>query len=298
MANHISGMTFWDHFEELRRRIIRSILYIIIGTCIGLLVSRQVLAILVEPLSKAVFHKTEEPLIIQVDEEGRLYFPGEFSPGDLQKKSRFRIAFHFDKTDRTINFGPDYRTNFYYFSPVDPFILWLKAAFLVGLVLAIPVIVFEIWKFVSPALSNHEKKLVIPVVIAGFILFPIGVIFAWHLMRFALGFFTRYTFQGLEPRLSVLKYINFALTLMLAAGTVFELPVVVVILSWGGLISSSFLRKYRRHAIIVMFVISALITPPDIFTMFAIALPLLILYEISILLAALIEKKKEGRITE
>ena len=178
---------------------------------------------------------------------------------------------------------------------MDPFLLWLKASLIVGIILAIPFIVLkELWGFIRPGLTKKERRAVKPVLLAAMVLFPLGVAFAYFMLRFALGFFTRYSFQGLEPRLGIMHYLGFALTMMLAAGLVFELPVAIVILTWMGVVKSAFLRKYRRHAIIILFLLAAFVTPPDVFTMFAIALPLLVLYEISIIFARLIEVKKKN----
>lgn len=295
MTENAAGTDYVLHFEELRSRIIRCILYLLVGSVLGLFVANYVLEILTRPLANAVFYRKEQVLHIKADEEGNLSLVGPTAEENEKHISRFRMKIEFPD-GKTIQFGPDYRTNFYYFRPIDPFILWLKASIIVGVILAVPFIFREVWGFVKPGLEPHEIKAVKPVILGGVVLFPLGVAFAYFMLRFALSFFTRYAFEGLEPRLSVLSYINFALTMMIAAGCVFELPIAMVILGWMGVVNAEFLRKYRKHAIIVLFVLSALITPPDIFTMFAVGLPLLALYEISILLVSIVEKKKKAEL--
>lgn len=293
MVLKTNDLTFWEHFGELRIRFIRCIIYLCLGTIVGFFMARQVLYVLTRPLSMSSFQKNEEPLRLRADKDGRIYLL-ETEPGRGEKRiSQFQMEIEFDTTGtKKIRFGPDYRFNFYYFNPVDPFILWFKAALIVGVILSLPFIFFEIWKFVSPGLNSKEQKAVIPIIFAGAILFPVGMAFAYFMLVFALGFFSSYSFPGLEPRLGIMPYLNLALTMMLASGCVFELPVVIVIMSWMGIVRAAFLRKYRRHAIILLFIFAAIITPPDVFTMFMVALPLLLLYEISIILAAIIEKRK------
>lgn len=292
-SGYVSDLSFWDHWKELRIRIIRCIIFLAVGTLVGVFVSRPVLAILTRPLAGAVFHGKEKSLTFTIDEQGRAILSNPPEPGEWDQLSKFRMKFIFQPEGKQFTFGPDYRTNFYYFSPLDPFLLWLKASLIVGVIAALPFILWQVWGFIRPGLTDAEKRAVIPVILAALVLFPLGAAFAFYMLRFALGFFTRYAFSGLEPRLGIMQYVSFALTMMLAAGCVFELPVVITILTWMGLLSSGFLKKYRRHAVILLFILSAFVTPPDIFTMFAIALPLLILYEISIMLAVMIEKKRK-----
>lgn len=292
MSEATSGLTFWEHFAEFRLRILRCLIYLLIGTCLGFFLSRKALTVIVKPLARAEFHRKEIPLRIHVDSQGRMSLQDPVLLKGEEDLSRFQLEFQFDRDGRIFRFGPDYRSHFYYFSPLDPFLLWLKASFILGMIGALPFILWEVLSFVGPGLNQRERKMVKPVMAAGLFLFPLGVLFAYYILQFALGFFTRYSFPGLEPRLGIDRYLGFALTLMLAAGIVFELPVAIVILSWMRLVSSSFLRKYRKHAIIVLFVLAAMVTPPDVFTMFAIGLPLILLYEISVLAAVFIEKAR------
>ncbi|MBN1902618.1 twin-arginine translocase subunit TatC [Candidatus Sumerlaeota bacterium] len=292
IENRPAELSVWDHWEELRTRIIRCIIALSLSAILGLFLSKNALEALVQPLARSLNHLEENYLTLRISPEGTLCVENLPDPESINKLSRFRLIFHFEKNDKTFVFGPDYRTNFYYFNPIDPFTLWLKASLILGVLIALPYVLFQVWAFVSPGLTNSEKRGVKPVLWMGFLLFPIGACFAYFMLQFALGFFTRYTFPGLEPRLGIHSYIGFALTLMLASGVVFELPVVVVILTSMGLVHPAFLRKYRRHAIILLFLLAAVVTPPDVFTMFAVAIPLLVLYEFSIILSSFIVKKR------
>lgn len=293
MTPNETELTLWEHFEELRIRFIRCIVYLCLGTIVGFFLARHVLYVLTRPLSISSYQKNEEPLRLLADKDGRIYLPKADQASGEKRISQFQMEIEFDTTGtKKIKFGPDYRFNFYYFNPIDPFILWFKAALIVGFILSLPFIFFEIWKFVTPGLKAKEKKAVKPIIFAGAILFPVGMAFAYIMLAFALGFFSSYSFPGLEPRLGIMPYLNLALTMMLASGCVFELPVIIVVLSWMGIVRAAFLRKYRRHAIILLFIFAAIITPPDVFTMFMVALPLLFLYEISIIISAIIEKRK------
>jgi len=295
MGESSSDLTFWEHFEELRSRLIRCIIYVLAGTIIGLFVANHVLYILTRPLTKAVLPVREKPLKIRVARDGRLFMPDEVKTEEREKQSRFQIEFEFESGGRKITFGPDYRTNFYYFSPLDPFVLWLKAALIVGIVLALPLIFMEVWQFVSPGLKDKEKKVIIPIISGGVLLFPLGMAFAYFILFYTLRFLMSYAFPGLEPRIGIMNYLNLVLTMMIACGIVFELPIVIVVLSWVGIIHSSHMRKYRRYAIVILLALSAIITPTtDAFTMITVALPLIILYEISIILAMIIEKRKSS----
>lgn len=293
------GLTFWEHVYELRKRFIRCIIYLFIGTCIGLFVTDHVLGILIKPLSNAKWAKPEKNLGLILKEDGRIVIePGDKDLFNTGNSSVQRFDLIDEKTGRIITIGPDFRKNFYYFSPIDPFLLWLKASLIVGLIISLVFIMFEVWTFISPGLTFQEKKAAVPVFFGGAILFPTGVVFAFYLIQFALGFFNRYSFPGLEPRIGIMQYLSFALSMMLALGIVFELPVFIVILSWVGIVNSTLLRKYRKHAVVILFILAALVTPPDVMTMMAIGLPLLILYEVSIWLSYMMERKRKMKTEE
>ena len=177
-------------------------------------------------------------------------------------------------------------------SPTEPMMVTLKLSLIVGVVLAMPIIVYHTWAFLSPALFAHEKKVIVPSLIGGFVLFLLGVAMAYWLvlplgLKFLLGFQT----QALSPIITVGEYLRFATRLILAFGVIFELPLVSVILSALGIITPATLRRYRRHAIVGVAVLSAVLTPADVATMLLMMLPLVLLYEVSIVLSAVVTRR-------
>lgn len=177
-------------------------------------------------------------------------------------------------------------------SPTEPMTVTLKLAFVLGIIFASPVVIYHTWAFLSPALFEREKRVMIPAVIAGFVLFLLGVAMAYFLvlplgLRFLLGFQT----QALSPIITIGEYMRFATRLILAFGIIFQLPLVSLVLSWVGLITADTLRGYRRHAIVAVAVVSAILTPADVGTMLMMMAPLALLYELSILLVAVVGRR-------
>ena len=164
-----------------------------------------------------------------------------------------------------------------------------------GIIISIPVLTFQIWKFVAPGLYIDEKKYIIPLIIFTFLSFLCGLIFAYMIViPFSLSFFTSIGFEGIQNNFSINYYFSFITWLMVGSGLIFELPVIVFILSIIGLLTPAFMRHYRRYAIVVILVLSAFITPPDPISLILMSIPLLILYEISIGVSWLVNRKKHG----
>jgi sec-independent protein translocase protein TatC len=162
--------------------------------------------------------------------------------------------------------------------------LSIQVAIFSGLILAVPFILWQFWGFIKPGLYDRERKMAGGVAVATIFSFLIGVAFAYFIMIPAsLGFTAGYTFQGVENRFTLSNYFSFILGFILACGVVFEMPMLSYALSRFGIVSPSFLRKYRRHAVVVILIVAAIITPtPDPFNQLLLAVPLYALYEISI----------------
>ena len=168
-------------------------------------------------------------------------------------------------------------------------------ALLGGIVVSIPVLTYQLWKFIAPGLYLDEKKYIIPLIIFTFLSFLIGLVFAYTVViPFSLSFFTSAGFDGIENNFSINYYFSFITWLMVGSGLIFELPVIVFILSIIGLLTPAFMRHYRRYAIVVILVLSAFITPPDPISLILMSIPLLILYEVSIGVSWLVNRKKHG----
>jgi sec-independent protein translocase protein TatC len=170
----------------------------------------------------------------------------------------------------------------------------LLVSFIAGIVLAFPYVLMQFWSFVSPALYTNEKNNTRGAVFFTSLLFLIGVSFGYFIiLPLSTEFFNSYVVSSqVDNYFDLNNYISSATTITLGSGIVFELPIIIYFLAKIGIVGPSFLRKYRKHAIVLILLLAAIITPPDIFSQIVVSLPLLVLYEVSILIAARIEKKR------
>lgn len=182
----------------------------------------------------------------------------------------------------------------------EAFVVYLKLSFYAGLILASPVILWEVWCFVAPGLYDHEKKYVFPFVISASVLFFAGVAFCYFVVfPFSFRFFMSYGNDTLKPLPAMKEYLSFAFQILLAFGIIFELPVFILFLSKLGLVNDRMLRRQRKFAVVLIFIVAAVLTPPDVFSQFMMAVPLLALYEISVVVARIFGKKSaEGSKSE
>jgi len=236
MDNQLPEAPLTEHLAELRTRLIRIVLAVIIGTVVAFTKASYLFEILKMPLLK-------------VNPNLKLYF----------------------------------------LSPTEPFFTAFKISFLAGFILVSPFVFYQVWKFIEPALYEHEKKLVFPFVIFTTLFFIIGCLFSFYLvLPVAIGFFINFgNIQlGAEAIFSVKEYISFVLRMILAFGLTFELPVVLSLLARLGLVTPEFLVKSRPYFIVLSFIIAAIITPtPDAISQLMLAVPLILFYEVSIFMA-------------
>lgn len=236
-------MPFLEHLEELRWRILWSLIALVAGTIVGFVVVSHfdVLRLLIRPI--------------------RPYLGG----GKLK-----------------------------YLSPAEPFFVTLKLALTAGVLLAFPVIAYQIWSFVSPALKPKEKRTIIPFLYFGLLLFLAGMSLAYFaVLPMALRFFMGFLQESLEQNITVGPYLGLVVKLLLGFGLIFETPVIMLILGTLGIVRSEMLRSTRRYAVAIIFVVAAVMTPPDVFSQCMMAVPLLLLYELSIWLVRWTEGKRE-----
>jgi sec-independent protein translocase protein TatC len=181
-----------------------------------------------------------------------------------------------------------------YTHPTDSFMIYMTLSIVLGVIAALPVVVYQAWAFLAPALYQNEKKLVLPVVIGAAILFLCGVAVSYFgVMPLALQWLLNFQTASMQPLITVREYFDFLFTMSLAFGIAFELPIVILVLTALGLVSPMFLRKYRRHAIVLCVFVGAFLTPGDlVWTTLAMAVPLYILYELSILLSTIIYRRQ------
>jgi sec-independent protein translocase protein TatC len=192
----------------------------------------------------------------------------------------------------------DLKTELVFTTPTEAFWTYMKVAMIMGLFIAMPIILWNVWAFVAPGLHKHERKYAAPFVIIGSFLFLAGGAFAlFVVVPFAISFLVTFgQDQGLRAMITVSSYIDFILKFTLAFGVVFEMPVVITLLSMLGVVTPQFLSKNRKYAILINFVIAAVLTPtPDIVNQSLMAGPLIILYEVGIICSRVVSRKKKAR---
>jgi sec-independent protein translocase protein TatC len=177
--------------------------------------------------------------------------------------------------------------------PIDKFFAHLKIAFLGGIFISAPWWIYQIWNFVAPGLYKHERKATISFITAGTSLFLIGLSFTYFIV-FPMAFKFLMTFGGDtdKPMITIDQYLDFFLWTCLSFGAAFELPLILVTLSLLGLISHAFLKDNRKYAIVLLSILTAVITPPDLLSMLLMLAPMWLLYDISVFLVGRIEKKR------
>ena len=237
------ALTFFEHLDELRKRLIVSFAAVLISMAGAFFYSDRLLEILVKPILAGA-------------------------------------------------------NEVYFFSPAEAFVVKLKIAFLTGLVVASPVVMSQLWLFISPALYEREKKLMVPVIFLTSFLFLAGVLFCFFLvMPSALNFLMGMQTAFLKPMISVSEYVGFLSMMLLAFGAAFNLPVFIMTLVFLGLLDSKTLNRYQRHAVILFFIAAAVMTPgPDIVSQLLLALPLVLLFELSVMGAWVIERLRRNNV--
>jgi sec-independent protein translocase protein TatC len=180
-----------------------------------------------------------------------------------------------------------------FLSPTEAFWVYMKVALIAGVVLAMPFVLYQIWAFIAPGLHTHEKRYALPFVLVGSTFFLAGASFAMFVViPFAMRFLVTFPGPDLAPMISIGSYVDFVLKFTLAFGAVFELPVVITIAARLGVVTPQMLSKNRKYAILINFIIAAVLTPtPDIFNQTLMAGPLCLLYELGIISARIFGRR-------
>lgn len=247
-----------EHLGELRNRILISLIAVCITFAASFYYSETLFSILVSPLHNTLAFSLKSPYISVL--------PGKNPDLDLV-----------------------------FLAPAEAIWMHIKIAFIAAIIISSPIIFFEIWRFIAPGLLEQEKKYALPFVFTTTFLFLIGALFCFIIiLPFAMNFLLTYKTENLKPMLSVGKYVDFCLKFILAFGAIFELPVVTVFLTKMGIVTPEFLAKNRKYAVLIAFVLAAVLTPtPDAFNQSLMAIPMIILYEIGIWASKILDKKKE-----
>jgi sec-independent protein translocase protein TatC len=269
--NNEGEMSFLEHLEELRWHIIRSIVAIVILMIVAFIFKNL--------LFDKIVLAPKDPTFIS----NRMFCEfGHF----------LARQFHFKNPDvLCINTKP---LNLISIKMSGQITTHITVALVTGLILAFPVIIREFWMFFKPALHSNEAKYARGAVLASSLLFFMGVLFGYFMLApLSIHFLSSYRISSdVVNQINVRSFIGTLTSICLATGVVFELPIVAFFLTKIGIITPSFMRKYRKHAIVVIFIIAAIITPPDVFSQTLVAIPLLILYEVSIFISARVMKQK------
>ncbi|NOY88752.1 MAG: twin-arginine translocase subunit TatC [FCB group bacterium] len=177
------------------------------------------------------------------------------------------------------------------------FYAYLKVSLITGLLAALPVVFYQLWSFISPGLYKHEKAMVIPLVMISTILFLIGGAFCFVMvLPLSFKFLTGFSGDIIKNTITIGSYINFVGLLLISFGFAFQLPILAYFLAKIGLISAHTLSKGRRYAVVMILIVGAILTPPDVFTQVLLAVPLYFLYEISIVVVKITQRKKHKKI--
>lgn len=182
---------------------------------------------------------------------------------------------------------------FVFIAPTELFMSYIRVAVIGGVVLALPIILFNIWLFIKPGLTIGERKTVLKSLFVGGILFILGSLFGYLVvLPLTIDFFASFQIDGIRAMISFKSYLSFATSFVLAFGTVFEVPILMTIVVKFGLISTETLKKNKKIAVLIIFILAAILTPPDVVSQVLLAIPMILLFEIGIFFAKMVENKK------
>ncbi len=274
-------MAFLDHLEELRWRILRGLAAILVGAIICFVFSDFLMQLLTRPYEEAVLSLENQRSSSAVE-----------AMQSLVNSWLGRSPSPQSATPEITEIPPSRRLQS--LRPMTYFFISLQVAFLGGVMLALPIIFLQIWQFVAPGLLRNEKRLALPIIALSVLCFSIGAMVAYLLvLPLGLRFFLALEPPDMTSQWAADEYVGFVLRLIMGFGIVFEMPVIALFLSKVGILTADLMRRIRRYAIIVIFVLAAFITPPDPVSQFMMALPLLLLYELSIWICRVSAPKKK-----
>ena len=246
------GLSFWDHLDVLRTIIIRIILVTVVCGIVAFLFKEELFAVVLAPRNPDF---VTYRLLVRVS---------GFFGGDAPDNPVIQL----------INTGL-----------AEQFVIHMKTALCAGVLCASPYTLYQLFRFVSPALYANERRFALPIVVGGYVMFMLGVLISYYLI-FPLTFRFLGTYQVSEDVVNMISLQSYMSTLTLMSismGIVFEMPVVAWLMARMGLLTASFMNRYRRHAIVVILIVAAIITPTsDIFTLLMVSLPMWLLYEVSV----------------
>ncbi|SOB60798.1 Sec-independent protein translocase protein TatC [Pseudodesulfovibrio profundus] len=287
------NMSLLDHLAELRIRLTRSFIAVAVGmvACYGF--ADKMFNILMEPMIKVFQDRMADKPMLPVG----FFDDLRQALGQVLAEKGFQ---HSEQVDLFVNalqqslMQVAQEGHFQYTYPAEAFFSHIKIAIVAGLFLVSPYVFAQIWGFIAPGLYAHERKWMIPMAIISALFFTAGAMFGYFIVfPYGFEFFASFSTDGIQFTPKLNEYLSFCLKLLFAFGFVFELPLFIFFLARMGMVSSSGLRKKRKYAILIGFVMAAILTPPDPFTQCLMAGPLIILYEVGIWVAYFFGKKEE-----
>ena len=302
-----SKMPLLDHLVELRTRLVRCVIVLVIAFLPCFYFAQGIYNFLAKPLyDVTVKSACEEAGITEwvdglvVDQFGfHLFDESELNTVSVEdcEKALLLQGASLSTTDKSVDI--------IFTSPAEAFLTYVKVGFFVSLCVSLPFLVWQIWSFVGPGLYKKEKFVVLPFLLVFPVLFTMGAAMVYYaFFPVALEFLLSFQQPAGDGQIEVMaqfkisEYFNFLLKLIFAFGLSFQLPLVVTLLARMGMATSTGLREKRKYAIVAVFVLAAIITPPDPFSQLGLAIPLLILYEVSIVCARFVERSKARNAAE
>lgn len=267
MAEEKKDMSFLEHLEELRRRLVRAVLGVVVGVVVIV-----------------VFHDFVVNEIIMGPRNADFITYRAFCAWSHQMGLEDQLCltppqFKLQSTTMSGNMNAD-----------------ILVCLVGGLILAFPFVFWQIWGFIKPGLKDREVNAVNGIVFFVSLLFFFGVAFGYFVLApLSIQFLGNYQFADVENNSTILSYLKLTTSLVFGTGLLFQLPILMYFLAKIGLVTSGFLKKYRKHAFVVNLIVAAVLTPPDVTSQLLVAMPILLLYELSIWITSKVEKKQEFR---
>ncbi len=270
---NVKTLSFVEHLVELRKRLVIAVVAIVIGMGIAWSFSNDLLTFIEKPLTGRTY-LTE--VKVWAYQQVKSHYPAVYNRYQLEKEVSVAVR------ERKLNYS----------APLEPFFVQCKISVIAGFILALPVVFYQLWRFIAPGLTGKEKRYVVPFVTVSSISFCIGALFflliIWPvIINFSLSY---EDVAGLQSWFNLSAYVNFCLRLILLFGLIFELPVLALLLARLGVVSGKFLAGKRRYALLASSIIAAF--HADLITMFVIMIPLYLMYEISIWVAYIFARKR------
>jgi sec-independent protein translocase protein TatC len=266
------NVPFIEHLVELRKRLIVIVIAVIVGMGVAWNYSSDLLKFIEKPLTgKTYLTEIKKDVYLKVK---------ELAPS-MYTRYKLDQEFTAPQKQRPLNYS----------APLEPFFIQCKISMMAGFVLVLPIVFYQVWLFIAPALTRRERRLVVPFVTAATVTFCIGAMFfliiIWPVI---INFSLSYEAEGLQSWFNISAYVNFCLRLILMFGLIFELPVLTLILARFGIVSYQFLAPKRKYALLASSIIAAF--HADLITMFVIMIPMYLMYEISVWVALIFGKKR------